>query len=168
MSMNQYTLLIIVTLALFFVAYKAASLYLARRQSKSGFPTAAFIKGKVELGPADLCFPVRYAGSAHFANPFTFLPWEGKGALVLDDSDYNYYGQNHNGEEVELKFDRNNCLLVYIDKILLRDGGLSWFSLEGDDGVRHYFCTNGKVPDLTSTFSTTALYEKMTEKYSNL
>lgn len=168
MSMNQYTLLAVIAVALTSALYKAVSLYVTSRQAKTRFATAPYIKGKLELGPADLCFPVRYAGSAHFNNPFTFLPWEGQGALVLNDTDYTYFGQSQSGHDLQLEFDRNNCLLVYIDKVLLRDGGLSWFSLEADDGVRHYFCTNGKVPDLTSTFSTTALYEKMTEKYSNL
>lgn len=165
---NKLIILFILCTFALLCAFKVISLLVTSRKRKQDISTKDFLVGKITLGPADLCFPVRYASAAHFSNPLTFLPWEAQGALVLNDDHFCYFGKASNGKEQQLKFDRNNCLLIYIEKKPLRDSGLSWFSLEDEDGALHYFCTQRKIPNFTKTFGTTALYEKMTERYSNL
>lgn len=173
MSVNNLIFYLLIAGVVVGVLAKALSLFVTAKRRAQKIATSEIVKGKVQLGPADLCVPVRYASAAFFRRFFNFIPWETTGVLVVSDSEFLFCPQvvNNQHQPSVLRFPRDNCLVVYVERRWIRDGGLSWFYLEVEDpksgeNIRHYFSTEGSLPNMTSEFGTTALYEKMTEQYS--
>lgn len=167
MSGDSVVLYSLIAVLVGLLVFKGVSLLVTALHHKEPIDTKQILGETFRLSPADLCFPVRYASERHFQRPFTLYPWETVGALVVTDSEFIFVGKPVSGQRFRSSFKRDNCLVVYVERRQFRDGGLSWFYLENEAGERHYFCTDGTLPEMTTEFGTTALYEKITERYSN-
>ncbi len=145
---------------------RLASLAYIKFHRKSTIPVEEFTLGGKLVEPGMSCYPVRYGTASHHRRLFRLLPWEAIGVLLVSDSEFKFLGRKLNGDAISFILPRNDSFMSYIEKKFIRDGGLSWFTIESAQDC-HYFTTEGKLPSLSSQFSTTGLYEQLTQAYSD-
>ena len=148
----------------------SSSPWMPRRKSRKIDP-ATFTEQGALINPGDVCYPVRYCTGRRFRRPLRLVPWDAVGVFVVNDAQFRFLGKTTRGDSLRLAFPRNDSFISYVEKMFWRDGGLSWFSIEAH-GKKFFFSSEGTLPNLsptsTMTFSTTGIYEKMTERFSNL
>ena len=171
MSLGSTVLFLVLLCLLIVVGMRVLSLVLTSAKRRKEIPVEQFTCNGHEIDPNDRAYPVRYSSSDHQRQFFKLIPWEAIGALVVTDEEFVFLGCSHSGDSIHYRWPRNDSFVSYIQCSKIRDGGLSWFTIE-QGGERHFFNTDATMPNLnqnssTGQFSTTGLYEKITDRYYN-